>query len=52
MVYVIDSTNKLFLSGEACVDLGIVPSILPTMGEARENKSANSIGTTDAPHPQ
>ena len=38
MLYVIHSTNKLFLSGEAYVDLGIIPNKLPTMGEAKESK--------------
>ena len=51
MVYVTDNTDKLFLSREACVDLGIIPVTFPTMGDAEETK-ANQIGTTDAPQPQ
>ena len=52
MVYVTDNTDKLFLSREACVDLGIIPNTFPTIGEAEETESANSIGTTDASLPQ
>ena len=49
MVYVTDNTDKLFLSREACVDLEIIPETFPTMGEAEETKSTNSISTTDTP---
>ena len=52
MVYITDNTDKLFLSREACVDLGIIPNTFPTIGEAEETESANSIGTTDASLPQ
>ena len=52
MVYVTDNTDKLFLSREACVDIGIIPNTFPTIGEAEETESANSIGTTDASLPQ
>ena len=52
MVYVTDNTDKLFLSREACVDLRIIPNTFPTIGEAEETESANSIGTTDASLPQ
>ena len=34
MVYVTNNTDKLFLSREACIDLGIVPNTFHTMGEA------------------
>ena len=44
MVYVTDNTDKLFLSREACVDLGIIPNTFPTIGET---ESVNPIGTTD-----
>ena len=47
MVYITDNTDKLFLSRKACVDLGIIPNTFPTIGEAEETESANSIGTTD-----
>ena len=51
MVYVTDNTDKLFLSREACVDLGIISDTFPTMGEVEETK-ANPIGTTDATTPR
>ena len=34
MVYVTNSIDKLFLSREACLDLGIISSKFPTMDEA------------------
>ena len=43
MVYVTDKTDKLFLSREACVDLGIIPNTFPTIGGAEEAMSANPI---------
>ena len=51
MVYVADNTDKLFLSREGCVDLGIIPDPFPTVGEAKESasESTNAIGTDDAP---
>ena len=52
MVYVTNNTDRLFLSREACVDLGIIPKTFPTIGETEETKSANSISTMDAPTPQ
>ena len=52
MVYVTDSTNKLFISREACVDQGIILDTFPTMGGATENKSINSVGATDNPKSQ
>ena len=52
MIYVTDNTDKLFLSREACIDLGIIPNTFPTIGEAEETESANSIGTTNASLPQ
>ena len=52
MVYITNNTDKLFLSRETCVDLGIIPNTFPTIGEAEETESANSIGTTDASLPQ
>ena len=45
MVYVTDSTDKLFLSREACVDLGIIPNTFPTVGEAEETESADTVNT-------
>ena len=41
MVYMTDNTDKLFLSREACVDLGIIPNTFPTIGEAEETESGN-----------
>ncbi len=37
IVYVTDSTNKLFLSREACVTLGIISKTFPTVGESTSN---------------
>ena len=39
LVYFTDSTNKLFLSKQACASLGIISKQFPTIGEA--------LGTTD-----
>ena len=47
MVYVTDNTDKLFLSREACVDLGIIPKAFPTINDTEDAKSTNSIDTTD-----
>ena len=52
MVYVTDNTDKLFLSREACVDLGIVPNTFPAMNEAQGTNPANAVSTTDTPLPQ
>ena len=52
MVYVTDNTDKIFLSREACVDLGIIPKTFPTIGDTEKAKSANCISTTDTPGPQ
>ena len=52
MVYVTDNIDKLFLSREACVDLGIIPNTFPAMNEAEGTNPANAINTTDTPLPQ
>ena len=52
MVYVTHKTDKLFLSGEACIDLGIIPNKFPTMDEAERTNPVNSIGATDTSPPQ
>ena len=52
MVYVTNNTDKLFLSREACIDLGIIPNTFPTMDEAEGTNPANSIRTTDTSPPQ
>ena len=52
MVYVTDKTDKLFLSREACIDLGIIPNKFPTMDEAEGTYSVNSIGVTSTSPPQ
>ncbi len=46
MVCVTDSTDKLFISREACVDLGVIPRTFPTVGEAEEIRFANAIRTS------
>ena len=33
IVYVTDSSNKIFLSREACVALGMIPESFPTVGK-------------------
>jgi len=40
IIYVTDSCDKFFLSRQACVDLGLVPSCFPAVG------SSNSIANT------
>ena len=52
IIYVTDNADKLFLSREACVDLGIIPNTFPTIGEAEETESANFIDNTDTSMPQ
>ena len=47
-----NNADKLFLSREACVDLGIIPNTFPTIGEAEETESANFIDNTDTSMPQ
>ena len=49
MVYVSISTNNLFLSREACVDLGIIPQEFPTMDNTNQTSSSNSIAATTGP---
>ena len=49
MVYVTDKSDKLFLSREACIDLGIIPNKFPTMDEA---EGTNSISATATSPPQ
>ena len=52
IVYITDNMDKLFLSRETCVDLGIIPKTFPAIGEAVSTQSTNSIGATDtAPLP-
>ena len=51
IVYVTDSTDKLFLSREACVDLGIIPTQFPVVGEVpmvdcSMSSSANSASSS------
>ena len=52
IVYVTDNTDKLFLSREACTDLGIIPNTFPTIGDAEDTRSTNSITSTDTTTPQ
>ena len=39
IVYITNSTDRLFLSREACVDLGIVAPHFPTIEESNETES-------------
>ena len=52
IVYMTDNTDKLFLSREACADLGIIPNTFPTIGDAKDTRSTNSITSTDTPTQQ
>ena len=47
IVYVTDNTDKLFLSREACVDLGLISGTFLTIGEAEATQSANSVKALD-----
>ena len=40
LVYFTDSTDKLFLSKQACVTLGIIPETFPTIGETHKFNNA------------
>ena len=56
MVYITNHTDKLFLSREACIDLGIISHQFPLMGEAEEchsspTKSINAITEDTNDHP-
>lgn len=47
MTYVTDNSNKLFLSREACVALGIIPDSFPSVGTCSENMiAADSLKET------
>ena len=60
MTYVTDSSDKLFLSKEACIALGIIPDTFPTLGTTQpahqvETQAAlqdGSGGTCDCPRRQ
>ena len=49
IVYVTDNTDKLFLSREACVDLGLITGTFPTIGETEATQFANSVNAVDTP---
>ncbi len=46
MTYVTDNSDKLFISREACIDLGIITDSFPTVGEVNE---VEHTATTVAP---
>lgn len=48
IVYVTDTTDKLFLSKQACMELGILPDNFPSFGEAI-GESATIISTRSEP---
>ena len=52
MVYVTNHTDKLFLSREACTDLGIISQKFPIVNETEETNPHNSISSAAAPTPQ
>ena len=43
ITYVTDESDKLFISREACVKLGIIPSSFPTIGEAFKPDSCSNV---------
>ena len=45
LVYVTDSSDRVFLSREACTDLGMLPRQFPTIGEVPEMKDSSSSVT-------
>lgn len=53
VVYVTENSNKLFLSQEACKDLGLISENFPAVGESLDNPSgvaaANDLHTCDCP---
>ena len=42
ITYITDSSDKLFLSREACIALGIISESFPTIGEMSANPCANT----------
>ncbi|XP_064400425.1 uncharacterized protein LOC135346657 [Halichondria panicea] len=49
IVYITKHTDKLFLSREACTDLGIIPSQFPLVNKTTEPSQGDSIGATNTP---
>ena len=52
IVYVTNSTDKLFLSREACLDLGIISDKFPTVGEVEATNPGNSVSAVATPTTQ
>ena len=52
MVYVTNKTDKLFLSREACIDLGIIPCRFPMKDEAEGTNPNSSVSAIATPPPQ
>ena len=46
MVHITNSSNNVYLSREACVELGLVNRFFPTIGSAGEGRSLNDPGET------
>ena len=46
VVYVTDSSDKMFLSREACVALGMLSKTFPTIGETHQRDHAHTVGIT------
>ena len=52
ITYVTDNSDKLFLSREACIALGMITADFPTIGETANNQSkAAAIGPADTKTP-
>ena len=46
VVYVTDSSDKMFLSREACVALGMLSKTFPTIGETHQRDHAHTVSIT------
>ena len=49
MVYFTDSSDRLFLSKQACVSLGMISSQFPTIGEAVKSSCPNNAASVTQP---
>ena len=47
MTYITDSTDKMFLSRETCIELGIIKQDFPTVGMALKTENLNSLNEID-----
>ena len=52
LVYVTDSSDNIFLSREACTDLGMISTKFPTIGETIETNQSFQSLINDMPLPK